>query len=175
MKAARKIATAIAGFDVELAAVRERIAALKDEIADVESTPVSVEEALQRLDITMSRIRELEPSVGGFFATDGDHPTLASLGFLRPENGVERAGRALVWLLADLLRDRLQAAIIEHGAKIGATMSAAARAERLKKLRADLLELERREEQLICAGEDLGLAPLRRPDADPRAILNISE
>lgn len=54
-------------------------------------------------------------------------------------------------------------------------LSDADRAARLTTLYADLLKNERMEESLIEAAELLGMDVMRRPDADPRAVLGLAD
>jgi hypothetical protein len=52
-------------------------------------------------------------------------------------------------------------------------LSAADRVKSIFSISAELLDLERHEESLICFAADDGQEILRRPDADPRAVLGV--
>ena len=77
------------------------------------------------------------------------------------------------WLMRDAIVERLSAIILATP-RTGA-MTEAERKKALSSLAARRLELERREEALICAAEQVGQFIARRPDASPAAILELAE
>lgn len=81
-------------------------------------------------------------------------------------------------LFAWLNRDQLIAAInaeIDRFADDGAALTTALRAEKIKAAKAAAFTEERIEEALIVLGAEQGLVIPRRSDADPRAILSLSD
>jgi hypothetical protein len=82
---------------------------------------------------------------------------------------------ALCWLDADKMTARLTAQVFEER-KAAGVAPGLARAERmatLQKLATEILGAERLEEALLVALEEKGSPLPRRPDADPRAILEL--
>jgi hypothetical protein len=78
----------------------------------------------------------------------------------------------LCWLAPASVLSALKREIEAAGAPVNA-MPAAERIKRISELEAQLLALERREEVLVsCAAAD-GTEVLRRPDANPMAVLGI--
>jgi hypothetical protein len=76
-----------------------------------------------------------------------------------------------------LHRDALVAALereIDELADDSAALTDEERATRESELLADLLRAERLEELLVVAAENEGREVMRRPNADPRAVLNLS-
>ncbi|MDD7973201.1 hypothetical protein [Roseinatronobacter alkalisoli] len=76
----------------------------------------------------------------------------------------------LIWTLRDLIEERLLELVPDT---IPGALTASQREKRLTALRADLLRIERIEEQLIMQAEARGQKVQRRPDADFRAVLGI--
>lgn len=79
----------------------------------------------------------------------------------------------LVWLLRDEIKAKL-GALIEQADDTDA-LADDEREKRFGELSSRKLDLERQEEAQIVAAEAAGLSIPRRPDADPRAVLEISE
>lgn len=90
-----------------------------------------------------------------------DRPAVALWAALAPD-------RLLEWLLAELDK---HAAACGGWAKVDFQERQAAR----KRQTDELLDLERREEELIVAFENEGVRLPRRPDADPRAVLGLDK
>lgn len=169
-------------LETEIQNVRDRIVATKDSLEELAHTSVPLEEALKRLDRTMATAGST-PALGAFFAADGDGPSLRGIGLhddLRGINrgddhvaivGANRALEVLVWLLRDHIRDTLAEMLRQHPLAREAGLSPQDRKAKQTKLTAELFELERREEALICRAESQRIEILRRPDADPRAVL----
>lgn len=79
-------------------------------------------------------------------------------------------------ILAWLNRDQLIAAIeaeIDDVSEDGVALTDLQRAQQVAEVRADRLAVEREEEALIETAATQGLDLLRRPDADPRAVLGV--
>lgn len=156
----------LAEYEAEVSALREKIAAKKDILAEAESLPVSTEEALARMEAAVALVADRKPNLGVFFGPGSARCSLTDLGF-----GTSSGTDAIIWLLADTIRERLAAEIQERGASIGATLTTAQRLKLLKETRDGIYKLECSEESLICEAETQGWSIDRREDADPRAVL----
>lgn len=79
----------------------------------------------------------------------------------------------LAWLFRDEIVTKIEAEI-EACADDANALSTQQRSDRLDEIASDRLLVEREEESLIEAAERKGLAVMRRPDADARAVLGIA-
>lgn len=77
----------------------------------------------------------------------------------------------LVWLVGDVVRERLEPVIAQLG---DGGINNTERVERLAELDSKLLGFERQEEALIVEAETAGMRIVRRPDADPRVVLEVA-
>lgn len=87
----------------------------------------------------------------------------------------EFAIAAVAALLQDRIAGDLQAEIDKIAPSAPPALEDEAHRQALARLRRDLLDLERSEELLIVAESERGITVERRPDADPRAVLEIPE
>jgi hypothetical protein len=78
------------------------------------------------------------------------------------------------WLHSEAMIAKLDAEI-DAAANDGRALCDADRERRKTQLRAEILAVERAEELTIVSAEGEGSAIPRRPDADPRAVLNLTE
>jgi len=173
-----------------IAEVRGKIAALKAERSEVHRAPLPREEVQERIRAEVSRLASgFRPDVGGLMRPGGDGPDLLGTrelghgaGHVRSDHGALFAaqittelGRGVVAMLAALapeaLEDRLMAAVGEALHQAAPGLPAAERPERLAELDAEVLDLERQEEELIEATERDGRPIARRGDAAPEAVL----
>lgn len=159
------------GWDVAMAQA-ERIAVL-GQIAETENaanTPEALRAAIREaLDAQVERagVRLNLAKRGGDPANIGQHFRMGMNGKLLIGDG---GAGFLLWAL----RDHVEAALLEMVPDdIPGAMADEQREQRLTKLRAELLRLERIEESLLERAEAEGRAVERRPDADPRAILGV--
>jgi hypothetical protein len=153
---------------VELAKLRERIAALKQQQADLERHPLPQSIAYERIDRFIAELREDRyralPGGGDFAWPEYRTPTMA--------NGmVGSIDSMFAALLGDTLRDALRAKVDAFYRQVPEGLSDADRAARAEELASTLFDAECAEEQLIVAAEESGLRLQRRGDADPRAMI----
>lgn len=80
----------------------------------------------------------------------------------------------MMWLFKDQLLARIEAEIDEC-ADDRSALSPETRAKRRAQIAAQILQTEREEERLIELAADQGVTIMRRPDCDPRAILQLSD
>ena len=171
---------AIADAFAELERLREATAAVKARIAELERAPRPVSEALDAFDawadaaatsaIDAVRVDLLvDPSSQ---AAGLRLPVVLAAGQVVPN--AEAAVSALLGLLALVGRAELRRVIegqlmdLTDGRQ---TLGAAERQKKIERAQADLLTAELAEESAIRQMEAIGLDVLRRPDADPRALL----
>jgi hypothetical protein len=172
-----RVAEATAAVSDAVEEIRGQIGDLKHELARREAAPCSRDEAEQRL-----------WQVIGTFARDMPG-TLTPLLAGCPKVPMEPiwnayaalSGKSALEVTAAFLPDQLHAAGMKQldaaAEAMGgwSAMDAAARTAELRRLWAELLELERREEAVIVAAEASGVTVARRLDADPRAVLELAE
>lgn len=154
----------------ELAATREAIAALHAERGDLQRQHVSRDEALQALDRWIAkRAAECDPSIGNLLRGEGVLD-LAAL----DAGGRRDLEPALCALVPDAIRqvvgERIDAALADQP-----SIGSEDRQRRLDDIAAELLRLERDEEDLVQHLEADGVPTARRADADPRAVLGLDE
>jgi hypothetical protein len=156
----------------ELAKLRDRVAELHAERADVEKASVPLSEVEQRIDgyldeqaearawFSLAAPRLTAPAGEGGW---GPMPRLHE-GDVMPM--LARAMRAEV-------RNVLVAEVRRHLDAHGPGLGERERAVRLAELTAELRQVERAEEALVVEAEGLGLVLDRRPDADPAVVLEL--
>lgn len=152
-------ATKEAGDGIEQ--IRAAIAVKVDEREQIAAAPVPYDVALQRLNAWTDRLAEPLHRFGMWkFSEFEDYraPTIGDPAWFMLAASAELARPILI---ADL------AAWYEKHAPLDDSD----RAARLKKLDAELLDLELAEESLIRETERAGMTILRRANADPRAVL----
>lgn len=165
-----------------LAVVRRKLAALDEQIEQIEGAPTPAGElltlALASID-GMARAGEPRVSIGTRYGDplglDGKL-RLVSLSPVRDGVGlsalVPSSVDFLAWALEDVLKDRA-AKLIGNVSRPGA-IDTKTRETKLRDLAEQKLALERVEEVLICVAETGGHVP-RRPDADIRAVLGVAD
>lgn len=160
-----KLSKAVSGLNTEVERIRGEIAALKAEREQVAQAPRTVAEAVAVLDDALDRIAaKFTPNAAGLL-----NPEARATDFTLGHGTHDRGTEAAVWLFRDQVRDRLVAEIKAADHSDG--IAAGDRAARLSKIDTRLLGLEREEEALIVQAADHGMEIMRRPDADPRAVL----
>ncbi len=151
-----------------LSELRALGARLRDQRAEIEARPVTLEQAQVAASeaLHLEAARVLDDLSLSSLAKPGDcrTPTLrlndrdmAALAFAASADGAAAA-----------VRDRLADHYQKHGLQ---GLDAEDRDAQLAKIEAECLACELAEEAIIRDLEEDGVAPLRRPDADPRALL----
>jgi hypothetical protein len=160
-----------------LARVRARIAAIK-----ADDLPAALRARLPRAEIEATLLRHLDARAAAGKPTiypDGsvDLPELHIVNEARPADYEPPARREVFDLLAFLFKDRLadtlRALLAERFPDDDGAMTADQRVARERALRDELLGLDRDEEGFILMLAADGAAVPRRPEADPRAVLEI--
>ncbi len=152
----------------KLLALRDQIATLVDQRADIGAAAITRQEAAARFDHQITRVQT-------------DHIHGMGPGGLASNGGTERdfAG----WLgrpgfLAEVFGAEIKEALLRRfDAEVGdgePGLPVAERRAKLKKLDGQIYELERAEEELIEALEADGADIARRPDASPHAALGLA-
>ncbi len=85
------------------------------------------------------------------------------------------AAAMVCWLLKDQITDRMLALVDELGFDERETLTDEQRVEREAEIVAQLLFVERQEEAIIMAADDVGTVIARRDNADARAVLCLSD
>lgn len=159
--------------ETEIERIRESITALKEARDRMEDLPVPLDEALARLDKALGSFDRHRPEVGYLFAAERG-PTLGEIIGQGDHVDPDRRANVLLWSMADAFKQRLVDETRRYAADMGESIPSAKRRDELKRIDGELLALEREEEALIERSEQTGAGILRRPDADPRAVLNIA-
>lgn len=154
---------------------RKQIAELTARYDAVMRAPETADELKQQIDASIEgAISQGRVSINAI-RRDGDPARLASyvshIGGQAPN--VSAMFGLLVWGMRDQLREKLHALV--DATDLTGAMTDTSRAKELGRIARERLTLERLEEALICAAELDGVSIARRPDADPRAILEIEE
>ena len=151
--------------------LRARLAALREERAQVEAAPVLEAEALRDLDRWLDGVEASAGLPVRGFMHGGPWPSLAVV--LRPGQKILDASPAVDQLFSLMVATNrpairaLMAAAIADEYENQTPLSADARAARLAEIDAELDRQEKVEEQLIRQAEGLGLPILRRADVRP--------
>ncbi|SFZ82900.1 hypothetical protein SAMN02983003_1339 [Devosia enhydra] len=147
-----------------LSELRDLIAALTAERKRIERAPMSASEAKARIRPWVKMMADRVRLVGAIhhgvaidLASAEPDPTLAYLCFLNPDAVVRR--------LEQEVDAQLQGRF---------TLGELDKARKLKELDGQLLNAERREEALIMIMAEVGTVVLRRPNADPKAVLGLA-
>jgi hypothetical protein len=165
---------------------RSELERLRNELEQVECAPIPSAEAkriardhvaeLARLgkpDVTTLVCADVFGERGIKFQTVGvDVRTIHRAGVGQGE--VVNPLALAAWLHSEAMIAKLDAEI-DAEANDGRALSDADRERRKTQLRAEILAVERAEELTIVSAEGEGSAIPRRPDADPRAVLNMTE
>jgi len=158
-------------YTAELVALRAQVAALNAKHEAVSKAPGTLDEAEQRIDSWLDTLTSgLDLGAYRFVAPSAEEewrPTAHMASEFTMQVGP---------LVATVARDALRAALVASVRRhLGdcETFGIEERLAKLDDLEAQLLAFERAEEALICEGERLGMALDRRPDADPRAVLEL--
>lgn len=188
-KATGAMKAALSGFRGELDGVRAKIAALEVERNEVETAPPPVEETLALLDAAIKAqadeyerqvnlgpilAPEPKPSALDLLPTSFNRGTLQTMGLGAAGVTAPMTSQTLCFYFGDVIRGRLGEVIKRRLAGVK-TYSAAGRVKRLAEIDGELLDLAFREEGLVEEAEANGFQVVRRPDADPRAVLNVRD
>lgn len=150
--------------------IRDAIAKLADEAADLERRPVSRDEAVAALDHWIAlQASNFDPVITNLI-NKGEAWT--QLGEVRPGGALDFTS-ALCALAGDRVREdligRIDAALAD-----AAPMGAEERNTRRQEIDREKLTLEREEETIVQRFRDAGQHVERRGDADPRAVLGLN-
>lgn len=163
-----KITDLAAGALDEVEELREKIDTLKARREEVADAPIPLSEALSKLDQALDGLAaRFSPDIG-LLGKNASHQDFA----IGHGTG-DRPTEMLVWLFRDQIRQRIAEEMTAHAPK--GALAAKQRADRLAEIDRDLLAAEREEEALIVELEAGGFEIVRRPDADPRAVLEIED
>lgn len=149
--------------------IRRRIAALAEEREALGRRPRTREEAIDAFEQWLAQ--NADQFDVGAFVKHGE-PVL----HLRPAD--DPAGGDLQRVVATLFGDELRAYVIARIDQMLADadpISAEDAAKRREEIAAELLTLEREEEEIICKMRAAGETVARRGDADPRALLGLDD
>lgn len=142
--------------DKAVAEFRERIDTLKAERAEVQAQPAAASDIEQAIDAFIQRNADQ-------YRNRIEVVRLKQRGTLQSLGELDEAFQCFVH------GDAIKAALM---AEAGNGLAANDRAAELKRIDAELLATERKEESTIVAAEGRGHFITRRADADPRAILD---
>jgi hypothetical protein len=153
---APKIKTSAANVSDQIEKARRRIIKLQSELQVVQAAPPTLDDLARAIDQHVAQL-----------ARDGK-PQINLIGGLR----VDWQMRALphqfwAWVAAEVLAN----ALLDQIGAVQGGMSDSERSTRTRKIKRDLLEIERQEEALIEFAQSNGVDATRRPLADARAIL----
>jgi hypothetical protein len=159
----------------EIEDIRQLISEKKREISRIETAPVTMPEALARLEAYIAEQRDnssLERAFRHFWQPKDHRPEgLSSLVVMSDgEGGAKATGldRLICDLFAELLIERFKAA---GHPDPDSTLPLAGRGERVAAIKREVLAIEREEEAMIVELQALGLRVDRRGGASPEAIL----
>jgi hypothetical protein len=173
------IATAGAAVTAEVSRIRGRLAALDERAQIAAASPITKDELGQRIDrLIADAAAELRPSLHWLVqpADAGVDELIMYLnGGSRETGSPARPFSLLCHIVPDDVRRWLAAAAESCLPGMPAPMARAARRAAFGKIAAERLALERLEEKLIEQAETAGMVIARRPDADPRAVLGLSD
>ena len=167
----------------DLAALRQRLSELRDEISDVLSAPPPSSQVKTAMRAQVAALAERgRPNYLG--AIEAGQPikfpelqiqsqvaTAAGIG-ISYQSAPDMLG-LFCWLHGEEIIAGMEADINELADDAGA-LSDDEKARREQELRAAILDAERSEEAAIEALELSGAPVARRPDCDPRAVLNLA-
>lgn len=166
------------GIQKKLDALREQLLELKAERSQLEAAPVPRAEALEKLHTWLETERtrfhrgfNVRPFLDAKSDSTRFHLVLPKL-----TDGVTEADlicSAVATLGADALETVLTERLDAELAKQPPGLPQAERVKRLAAIDAELVQLERGEEQLIRESETAGLEIDRRSDADVRVVLGL--
>jgi len=144
---------------------------LTNKRAAVLAAPLSSTEAKRRARVqVMSLVKQGEPTVFDLI----EHRKSVFRWPLSKVKDVPDAIAILAWYDPEGLIRRIEETI-DQRADDANSLSDAEMAKQVKEIDAALLYSERLEEAVICAAEQVGQPMLRRVDADPRAVLGLSD
>jgi hypothetical protein len=146
-----------------VAVLRKEIASIETKIAELENAPPPAEELKSLAREAISRLaRDGEPVL--FTGTRSGDP-------LKFPNNL--SVELLAWACGEALVSRVEELIDNQ--KLEGAIGTADRDKKMSKLAAEQLALERREEALIETAENMRIIIKRRPAADIRAVLGITD
>jgi len=179
IRAASARPAALAKGEVPVLAVdkcRQRIRDLDADLQRIATAPVTSAEAKKLKDAQLDALAARGRPDCRALVSHGEPigwPTVRNLGMKAAESGQDAIG-----LLAWAFRDRLSAALnaeIDAIADDAAALTAEQRAEQRATALRDKLAAERDEEALLRMAIAAGTTLLRRPEADPRAVLGLAD
>jgi hypothetical protein len=153
-----------------IGSVRAEIAALKQQMVAVRSAPLKRSSQQEAINAYLARLsQQARPKIG--FDVRGNARVSWTEDLVTSKDD-------LLGLLAFMFGpEQLAAAFareLEQEPERADAVTPIERDKRIAELSASLLSLERREEALLDRAANDGLDVLRRPDADPRAVLNVA-
>lgn len=184
----RKTETTSQDLHARMEAARTRIAELRDERRAVDQAPVTRAEAEAAVDAWIAARRQaaIDIVVGSFLRGDtsgqllprDDQPLQGAVNgtscMIPAPNRLPRVEATLVALMPEQVRALLMAEVDRQLAD-QQPMSAEARQAERERIDTEIWTQGQVEEAAIRELEALGERPLRRPDADPRIILDLAE
>jgi hypothetical protein len=145
---------------------RDAISQKKQQLAAVRSAPLPRADKVALIEQYVLRLaRQAKPTIG----VVGDRIKIDWVG---DTVMVEDTAALIAWLDPALLCEALCRELDSQPERSDA-MSAAERSATTRFVEAELEQLERAEEQMICAAAESGIDLLRRPDALPAAVLSV--
>lgn len=160
--------------------LRAEIEALDDEWHKVEYAPAPTDDLRSRMVTAVDQIAAQGAPRIHAAARQGDPAGIAlkvsppvRVGEFTNATAGDYGAHFFVWLLRDEIVERV-GKLIDAAPQRG-VLTDAERVSRFEEIAAKRLELERQEEAVISAAEAAGQHIARRRDADPRAVLEISE
>ncbi|SEO92429.1 hypothetical protein [Aquisalimonas asiatica] len=159
----------------EVEGIRSQIRDLSEKKDQVLNAPLPRKEVESRIDAWLEENASefyLPERATQFASSDGrgDPP----LSILTKSNGNLDMGPALAALFREEIREKLiQAAVNAPGYEPGLPLDQ--RGEKAEKIDREILDLEISEERIITSAEEAGITIPRRPDADPRTVLEVIE
>ncbi|MFC3165411.1 hypothetical protein [Ciceribacter thiooxidans] len=144
-----------------ISSIRARISSINDEIKKISRAHVPLNVATARIDALVNEFKEKQaealPLAERFLTPDYTMPSF-------------RFDMIALFLAADSVGEHLKAQVREKVESAG-SIDDAERHMRLADLDRQLLDCELSEESIIRQAEGMGFDVIRRPDADPRAVL----
>lgn len=157
---------------VRLAEIRTGIESIKQQLLATENTSADQLIAIERVDAYLDRLKAESTIPRAIESLT--YPDSRTVELVPDWRTNERVEQLIAWLLPDLLRERLVAAVDAFYASNPAveSMTPADRAQQRERLTSALFEAEVEEERLIVRAEGVGIFLNRRIGANPAAILS---
>jgi hypothetical protein len=149
-------------YPIAVVALRKKISAVKEQVTTLERAPA-----------LPSELKRLAADYVARLARDGEPPLFSGTRSGVPVRFHSVSVEFVAWALGSALVERVNEMI--DAANLQGAVGTTEREKKLAKLSAELLTLERQEEFLVEAAEKIHVVIERRPEADPRAILGITD